>query len=90
VLWLWLTDIDIKSPYSGLHFRPHMGTSSFFAPKDLKWHPGKWPGRLIVPTKPQGPFSERSNSFSFVRESRHDFLNNLANQGPGGTYKLRV
>ena len=22
--------------YSGFHFRPHMGTSSFFAPKDLK------------------------------------------------------
>jgi hypothetical protein len=44
--------------YSGFSFRPHMGTGKLFVPEGPKSQAGSRTGRLGLPTKYQGPFSE--------------------------------
>jgi hypothetical protein len=48
----------LQKHYSGFGFRPHMGTSEIFVPEGPKSQAGSRTGRLDLPTKCQGPFSE--------------------------------
>jgi hypothetical protein len=64
--------------------RPHMGTSSFFRAEGPEIAPRKVARAPHRSHKAPGTVLRMlyGNSFSFVR---HDFLNNLANQGIRGT-----
>jgi hypothetical protein len=74
-------------PVLRVSFCSHMSAREQTAARSRQGMPGRGGDGQRAPEDPWWVFSECSNSFSFVR---YDFLNNLANQGKRGPYKLLV